>query len=227
MAYNAQQLSINWLFDVPSVGEVAVTGLSFSGGASWTGAVAAVNQLDEADCQLLIEAMASLMNTAELQWADYSRLYGVKVAPVGTNGLYLPGGLAEVEATEPFAGDSQQILPQSTCVLSLRTVTTVGKGNYGRMYLPHTKLGQPVGQAVSNSTITTAVAVAGAEFVGACNVIMNNAISDSVLPVIMGQTGSGTQKTITNVAVDSVTDTQRRRTNGIPNIYSFADVELV
>jgi len=227
MAFNAQQISVNWIFGISGTDEVAYTGMSYSFGAGWTGAAAAVNALTDTDLEALYVAMTALMDTAQLQWADYSNLVGVKVAALDTEGHYLPtASIKQWEAAVVEHGASQQILPQSTVVVSLRTVTTLGKGNYGRMYLPHTKVGQGAGDASGNLGTVGPIATNAGAFVEDVTAALRTGTDVDVVPVIMGQTGVGTQKLVTHVMVGTVTDTQRRRRNRLVEVYADQVVTL-
>jgi hypothetical protein len=219
-----QHIRITWRFNVFSTDEIAETSLNFSGGvAPWTGAVATLAELDESDLDDTAASLVTLMGTSGLNWADYSTLVSTKAAAIGTDGSYLTDPLIAV-LSPSVSGTAGNTLPQDTCCLSLRTNTNVGQGVRGRMFLPHTRMTLPAGFAITSSVTRDAIATAGAAFVDAVNTSLSAAVTGDLIAVIMGQTGSGTVKGVTFVRCGGVTDTQRRRRNGIPELYSVAAV---
>lgn len=224
MAYDRQLLRVRFSFTVTGTDEIADTGLTYSTAPGWTGAAAALAELAAADVgPSLIGNMVTLMDTTQAQWASYSELRSVKIAALGTDGDYL-----EVEDNpyiyedpDPDSGASENILPQSTICCSLRSGFTTGKANYGRMYLPHTKIAQGTGLAVGDPTSALAVANAFRTFVNACTDDINAETTAVLFPVIASFVGSGTAKGVTEVAVGCVTDTQRRRRNALAENYQF------
>jgi len=213
------------MFDIAGTDEIADTSLNFSSGAGWTGAVTALAELDSGTLATIRQSYVEdlLDGLANISWADYSRLLALKVAAVGTDGLYLTDARIS-EATTPSAGTAVGILPQDTVVLTTRSGFTIGGGNYGRMYLPHTSIGTVTGSPYANSTNTAAVAADGASFVGVVRDAINGDVTATMIPAIMSQVGSGTVKEIASVQVGNLTDTQRRRRNRLPETYATAAV---
>lgn len=224
MAYDRQFLRISYGFIVEGSDEIADTSISYSSAAGWTGASAALGEIGanpnwSGD---VVGAFGQLMEGPYSTWASYSSLNSVKIAAIGTDGAYLTDPLLE-ELGTPLSGLDNSVLPQSTIVLSLRSGLTLGKGNYGRMYLPHTRLPLDVGSPKSTSVATAATAVRGATFVNDLTTALNTETTATIFPVIMSQTGI-ISKGITQVAVGDVTDTQRRRRNRLTEVYSFEDL---
>lgn len=225
MAFAGQHLRFTWKFAVASTDEIAETNLCYTGATPWTAAAASLAELDAGDLEDLSDAMATLMGTTGLNWALYSSLVGVKAAAIDTTGSYVAGAdPVEFVDTTPPTGTAGNIPPQSTVCVSTRTVTNIGQGVKGRMFLPHTLMTLPSGFAITSSTTRDDIADAAALFIAACTSIINAAITATVGPAIMGQTGSGTVKAITEVRVGGVNDTQRRRRNNIPEVYSVTAV---
>lgn len=222
MTYAGQFLNLEWGFTTTSV-EVAYTGLNVTSVApAWAGAVAALGELETADIgQNLISDMGDLMSTAACQWADYSTLSNLKISARSTTGAYLTDPLV-YEADPSFVGDSQQILPQSTIVLSLRSGFTLGRANYGRMYLPHTKVGQAAGHIEGDTAAAAAVAAAGSDFVNSVIDRINDEVTAVLQAAIMSAVGAGTTRGVTTVGVGVITDTQRRRRNKLAENYQFS-----
>lgn len=223
MAYDREFLRVQWLYIDISSEEEAVTGLSFSDVGIFSGANAALAQLAAFtnSGQDLFGAMEALMVESFLNWANYSRLTGVKVSAIGTNGLQTTPPF-EYEHATPVLGDDTATMPQLTVVGSLRSGSTFGSANFGRMFLPHTRL--PLGTASSSSdtSITGPLVNDFATFVNAVKDIINTAVTPNLEPFIMSNQSPKPSKPVLEVAIGTVTDTQRRRRESIPEIYSFA-----
>jgi hypothetical protein len=221
MAYGGQFLKITWMFTVNGSDEVADTSLNYTSTPPWTGAAAALAELDSGDLVAMRDHYVDqMMDFDFISWGDYSNLVGIKVAAIGTNGLYLTDPLI-AETDTPDSGNAVGVLPQASVVLSLRSGFTVGKGNYGRMYLPHTTIGTVTETPFASSTITDGCAAAGKAFINAVTATMNGAITAPVGPVIMSQAAGTLSRVVAQVAVGNVTDTQRRRRNRLNETYSF------
>jgi hypothetical protein len=222
MAYDRQHLRIDWIFDVLTTDEVAITSMNFSQVGTWSGAEAALAELEWATGTgfNVAEDLVTMMDNANLFWGNYSRLIAVKAAAIGTNGLYLAEPKM-FELTTPEVGASTTTLPQSTVVLSLRSGSSFGKANYGRMYLPHTRLGLVTGTPKSNGATTSIVAGLGTDFVEAVTAELNADTTDNIQPFIMSNSAPAPSKPVLQVAVGDVVDTQRRRRNRITEEYSF------
>jgi hypothetical protein len=224
MAYDRQQLRIDWGFSIEGTDEVAVTGLSFAAGTGWAGAEAALLDMQVGVvAPTLLGDMLTFMSTTQLNWADYSELNYCKIAAVGVDGHYLdfPENPVLFEDPTPDDGTFTIVLPQSTIVLSLRSGFTTGQANYGRMYLPHTRHTQAGGSSVGSVANSDLIAEAGATFIEALKTDITAATSSGILPMIMSAAGSGTAREVVSVAVGTVTDTQRRRRNKLTEVYSF------
>ena len=120
----------------------------------------------------------------------------------------------------PDSGTATGIPPQNTVVLSLRSGFTVGKGNYGRMYLPHTTLGTQTDSPFAASANTAAIALTAKDFVNNITTQINAATTATLFPAIMSQAAGTPTKGVTEVAVGNVNDTQRRRRNRLQETYS-------
>lgn len=220
----SQSLMISYLFTVTGTDEVAVTSARWSSVLGWTGAVAALAEIETADAMGgYYNEFAELMSNGALNWATYSVLAGVKIAAVGTDDLYLAPPLVYTEIA-PSDGTVENNPAQCTCVLSLRSGLTIGRANYGRMYLPHCRPGQATGQAVMTSGTTEAIAVAGKTWMNNTTDQLNSECTATLFPQIMSAVGSGVARPVAQIAVGNVTDTQRRRRAQIPETYSFEDL---
>jgi len=222
MAYDRQQLRVDWIFRVDGTDEIAITGCSVSGAADFDAAAALENFDTPVDGLTLDTAMQNLLSPAPIAWASYSTLTDIKVAALGTDGLYLVEPKI-YSASSPASGSLEQIVPQQSVVLSLRSPTTLGRANYGRMYLPHCLL--PLLAGTPTASVATAdAAVADAQtFLNIVNDTFNVGSNPAVLQ-IMSSVGAGLSRGVTRCAIGTVNDTQRRRRNRISEVYSFATV---
>jgi len=220
MTYGGQQLKITFMFTVEGTDEIADTSLSYTTAPGWTGAAAALAELDISDAVAIRDFYNDdLMDLSHISWADYSNLVGVKIAALGTNGLYLVDPLI-ADTDTPDSGTAVGIPPQNTVVMSLRSGFTVGKGNYGRMYLPHTTLGTQTTSPFAASANTAAMALNGKDFLNHITSQINAATTAVVFPAIMSQAAGTPTRGVTNVAFGNVNDTQRRRRNRLQETYS-------
>lgn len=223
MAYDRQYLNIDFGYAIGGTPEVAHTGVKYSTVTGWTGAVVALGEIqaNETACLTAIAAaMNTLMNSSSLAWADYSDFVSVKVSAHGTDGLYLADPLVFEAAID--SGASGNVLPQSTVVLSLRSGFTLGKANYGRMYLPHTRSTLTAGGPFVASGDTGPIATAGATMLNDVTTAITDETTAVLFPCILSKIGSGFGRGVTNVKVGNVIDTQRRRRHQLPETYSTA-----
>jgi len=221
MAYVSAFWKITWGFTVANSDETAYTSLSIAG-AAVTDPAPSPSTLNSGDLSDLADAMLGLMGGGGMGWADYSHLTSVKVAKIGTDGHYTEDPVvAEVGGSN--AGSSTSVHPQLTVVVSLWSGESLGKGNYGRLFLPHTAL--PVQSGDPRAAASSAITV-----VTNAGIFLENVTAVTVPawatgePRIMGQTGSGTNKPVTQLRVGRVTDTQRRRRESLDEDYQVVAV---
>ena len=171
--------------------------------------------------------LESVTGAAETFWgalqariARGTRLNSVKVAPVDEDGRYIDNMDSVVyDWQTPLAGSgSTAHPPQVSVVASLTTGTRRGNATHGRMYLPLTAINIDSNNFSIDTTNRQLIARSVAN-------LLNDtvgAIADITLdPVVMSNIGSGTTRTITNVAVGSIPDTQRRRRNRFTEEYTI------
>jgi hypothetical protein len=223
MAYDRQQITVSWLFKDLSSPEVAVTGLNLSAVGTYIGAVGNLAEIDVAGStgNGLMAEMETLMSNPNLFWGNFSQLYAVKVAAVGTDGHYLTDPKIH-EADVTYIGGSTTTVPQSTVVCSLRSGSGIGSANYGRMYLPHTRLGIVTATSSSNVATTAVVASVFKTFVNnVASLVNGDTTGVDVQPFIMSNQAPKPSKPVVQIGVGTVTDTQRRRRNRIHEDYSY------
>jgi len=141
----------------------------------------------------------------------------IKLAPIGTDGLYPPGEDA-VEHVYPGAGiagsgvTTQTWPPQCTLAVSLTTAATRGLGHIGRFYTPplasllgtDARLPSSVVSNLLGTTRTLLLAINGAADVGTVGVVT--------------KAHSGTSRVVTGLSGGRVVDTQRRRRRSIDEL---------
>jgi len=222
MAYTTTFTRVTWLFAIGGTEEVAATSvdLTIPGATTYNAVLAQANQ--GASAEDYYGTYDSLFTGigGELLWGDYSDLVGCKVAAIGTDGTYVADPVLYTAPT-PTSGDDLNVPPQCTVVLSLRSGAVLGKGNYGRMYLPHSRFAMATGVPYTDSGITDDVAATAKDFLDAVNTISNTAVAGSAVS-ILSQAGAGSSKAVQEVWVGRITDTQRRRRNRLTENYSVA-----
>ena len=222
MAYDRQALRFTWLYDIQGTEEIANTSYHTSGAAGWTGAEEALDDLSDAQMSDLYDAWILQYDVTNYVWANYSRLGALKVAAIDENGLYL----TEPRIFEPVTaatGDGANVLPQSTIVASLRSNSTIGPANYGRMYLPHSRIGLDTTTPFAEGSPCATLASFLATYIETSNAVTNGLSSPS-LAQILSSKGAGAAKGVQRVGIGNVTDTQRRRRNRLQETYFFEPV---
>lgn len=228
MSYPGAIIRVSWGFAVANTDEVAQTSLIFADPATPSADYGApIGLVTDADCDNLLAAMSGLLAT--FLWADYSQLVSLKVAvqkwtttSTGTGWHYSQEPKIR-EGGTPSAGGSSNVFPQLSPVLSLRSGSTLGKANYGRMYIPHARWNLPAGQATTTTGTALTAATAGATFIDTVNTLMAARYPD-VQASIVSTVGTGTVKGVTRVGMGVVLDTQRRRRSQLEEQYQFATV---
>ena len=225
MAYDRAFLRITWLFTIINTDEIAMTSLNFSEVADPSfNAPAALAEINMPVVGPLLGArMATLLESTAVFWADYSRLVAVRIAAVTAAGPEFDPAKTWEDGT-PAAGNNTQIIPQASVVMSLRSGSSTGSANYGRMYLPHTEVLLADVQPRAAPATTAAFVTAAQSFIAGVQADLDAAITPRVDPMIMTQVVGGTSKRITQVAIGDIVDTQRRRRNQLPENYAFATV---
>lgn len=225
MAYDRGFLKVSWLFAVSNSDEIAVTSLNFSDPADVTfnspAALAEINM--PVVGPLVLARMATLMSTSAATWADYSELRAVRIAAVLATGTEFDPA-KQFDDSTPAVGASDNVVPQCSIVLSTRSGSSAGSANFGRMYLPHCQLLLGNLTARSSPTLTAAMATAAQTFVSGVTSDLDAVVTQSVIPMIMTQVAGGTSKRIIQIAIGDVNDTQRRRRNQLPELYTFRSI---
>lgn len=168
----------------------------------------------EVEHQAALDAYSAWMTAAGNAVSSYHRLLGLKVAPIGTNGLYPPGEVSkELLLATAVSGltTGSGVIPQQTCVVSLLTDLARGRGNRGRIYPPPQAAGVTVTGGIAPSNQQT--------FADNAAALINSVQTALGAPVCVGSELANTLRPVTRVEVGRVIDTQRRRRGAISEDY--------
>lgn len=223
VAYDRKYLKISWLFRDTSSLEVAVTSLHVAGTSTSYDPVPDLPSYDATVCETLLTAYGTMLGAGAITWANYSSLHGIKVAAIDTAGHYLTDPVVHERTGTAIHGGSTEVLPQCTVVLSLWSGASLGKGNYGRMYLPHTRLTLNTSSSVAASTTQTALKADAKTFLNAVNTVAGGISTGTGLRI---PSNVGFNKAVAYVRIGKVTDTQRRRLNALDEDLAFGTVAL-
>jgi hypothetical protein len=224
MAYDRQFVLLTWNFSILGTQEVANTTLHISGDTGFDAASALAN-LDSSDLAALNTSMRVLMGTTEINWANFSKFEGIKAAAKDVAGHDIAAPKELATGTPASGSATTTVFAQDTIVVSLRTATTFGRANYGRMYLPHSGMTRFTGVPQAADATCAAVAAAAVDFIENVNVVTNTGAEPGGAS-IMSKAGTGTAKAVTRVAVGNLVDTQRRRRNRLAETYQFDTVTI-
>lgn len=210
MAYPGQFLKLTFGFFVIGTKEIAQTSLHLYGGPTFD-AVAALADWDDGDAQDIANSYNSeLMAATSLYWADYSTLSTVKLAAVGTNGLYLTDPHVTELGTPHTGGTNGPIGPQCSRIVTFRSGSGIGVANVGRMYLPHTAGPLTSGSPYLTTATVSSLTAKAVLFYGDVNT-KGGGLGTGCTWQLLSRKGSGTAKPITLIGCDNIIDTQRRR----------------
>jgi len=225
VAADREYMKVTWIFHIEGTDEIANTSLNFSNSTITTmDAVTVLADLDwPTDGAAMAGRMTTLLGSANIRWADYSELVGVRVAAVGTTGLELatPKLYTLSPTVDGTAGD---VNAQSTIVLSLRNSAFGPGAKFGRMYLPHTSFALLTNSPLADPSDVSAFATACETFIEGCETSMNASIAEVLNSMIISQITGRPSRAVAQIAVGNVTDTQRRRRNALPETYVFRTI---
>jgi hypothetical protein len=216
--YSAGHYIAAFLFDVSGTDEIAQTTLKFGPAAPQPS-----HEVPDVDfAHDVSDIFVTFLTQAPIRRATYSRYLGCKLAYVTSTGLYEEDA-ATYELPSPLAGNQDGVAPQLTMALSLRSGSGLGKGNYGRMYLPH--CGQGTGSTPYFDGNRATIASAAVTMLTSVNLRAAAAVTGGaarIYAALAEQPPSA--KPILQVGVGRVTDTQRRRRNALTEEYVFASL---
>lgn len=223
MPYATASLYATWHHTINGTDEVAQTGLHISGtGFDDADAIAAASALTTPQLTELADAWLEVWSESLFRCANYGRFVGVRVAPVGVGGLELADA-RELDVT-PVAGPSSGAIPQASTVLSLRSGSSFGRANYGRMYVPYSSPELAATTPYITASNVPFLADAAKAFLDRVNVVAT-ALGAGLGVSILSPIGPGTTKSVLQVGVDRVVDTQRRRSRQLEHVYTFSTLD--
>lgn len=224
MPYPKESLKISWLFAIAGLSEVADTGCHVStlGGAAFNSSAALAAVTNANMDSLLADYMQMITFGGGNIMFDFGRLTGLKIAALDASGKYL-GAPKTRTITTGNAGTLTNGKAQLTEVLTLWSGLTFGRANFGRMYLPYTRLANNGGQPTSTTAQTVGLATAGATFIGQINTLANTWTAGAGV-VNLSAVGAGTVKAVAFTRSGTVTDTQRRRRKQLIELYDTEPV---
>jgi hypothetical protein len=209
VAYDRKFLRWTWGFhDASPTEETAYTSLHTSGINTNYDPVPDLSALTTSQMDDLLTSMFTLLTYSSFGWADYSYLEHLKVAAVDVNGHYLTDPKIRLVGAGTWKGETATTHPQLSVVMTLWSGATLGKGNYGRMYLPHTAM--PLATTGSTSTSGTADSCVthALTFLGDVNTLAGSLTTGAGLRI---PCSVGFSRPVAKVRFGRVTDTQQRR----------------
>lgn len=164
----------------------------------------AVSQAQADACYTLASA---LMSNVTFSMKSVHRFVGVKLAPIGTDGKYIPSEIAYIKEGTPVTGagtGGEPWPPQCAVAITLRTAIPRGRASRGRFYLPGMqgtigtdgRLGAGRPATILSPLVTFIQGL--------------NAVTDLGQVQVMSKV-AGERATVTAIECGNVVDTQRRR----------------
>lgn len=157
-----------------------------------------------------------------------ARLDYVKVNPIGPDGRYwnqertIERRWAAGDAPSGVNGPG---LAQNTVVVSLLTDAQRGRASRGRFYPPTGALVSSASTGRISNTLTQQMADSAAVLIEGLNNQPGLDLEDPTVVVASDLGEPGPVRPVTSVAVGDVVDTQRRRRNQLPELYSVATID--
>ena len=183
------------------------------------GAITAFADLEPVDFKTAIDAAFGGANGI----CDFLTLTWIKLALIGTDGLYLEEAKIYDYPT-PLQGTSNFIMsPQDTVVVSLLTDTPRGLANRGRIYLPSGFAQPGAGTGVIGSTGVNTVLTKFHTFFDAVNTVGQTS-TPPVFVSVASATRTGAIHIVQSIEVGNIVDTQRRRRNRLSESYTSQDL---
>jgi len=184
--------------------------------------------LEGLDMTAIADLIGAWFVSAGMHLHNHARLLSVKIAAIGTTGLYLEGAdPREVMPTlGPLGGaDAAVRYPnQVAFCVSTRSATSIGRATKGRFYLPLPADGINMNGKVDAARASGRASLTAAMFTS-LNTLLESGSGDDSNLVIMSAVGTGRTLGITKVRCGVVLDTMRSRRNALTEDYS-ADVAV-
>lgn len=221
MSFDRQHIKITYLWHIFGEPEIAENGLQVCGGPTFD-AEASLASIGAGSLASFGQTLITTLVNDPFRLAVYARLDSVKAAAVDTSGHYL-GAPVEEAVTMLSLGSSGSVTPQTSICVSLWSGEVFGRANYGKTYIPYTKLDNDTGKAYASDAATAAAATAMDAYLTGLNGVVGGWAGSPSLHNL-SRLGSGATKLVTKVRVGRVMDTQRRRRNKLTEAYSESDL---
>lgn len=208
MAWDRKALKISFLFTEASQFEHAVTSVHVAGTSTSYDPTADLPSYTQTVANTLGAAMQALMANSNTNWMSYSTLTGVKIAALDQNGRYLTDANTYSVSGTGYTGTHSGLPPQCTICVTLWSGQHLGKGNFGRMYLPHCGFALAGAATGASTAVAAQVRTAAKTFLDAVNSTATAISAGTGLRIMSGVT---TSKAVAQVGVGTLIDTQRRR----------------
>lgn len=213
MAYPVPLVRVQYLFESTVGGEKAQTGYMVEPGAA---ATAFVNAMVQIDAEALMTSFANIWKAADIFTADYAKLVGLKVAPISTSGTYLGEAKTFARGGTAIVGTNPQVPPQCSVCVSFSSTESLGRANYGRMYLPFTRLNQGTATPYGAPTAINTFATTAQTWFSSTETTLGLIQAGSRIVIA---SKLGVLKDVKAIKVGNLTDTQRRRRRQLPETY--------
>jgi hypothetical protein len=196
----------------------ALDGTGVSPPAPDDDAVEAVKELVE---DFHANELSHISNEVKLDW--------VKIAKRDTAGADTDAPAIWEFTTAPLGLSATHMPFSSAAVVSLRSGSTFGRANFGRMYLPCVASEiNPLTNGRFDSTTTSNLAGTAGALIDGINSHLSGFWSGGIAGFNvrnLSKVGSGTAKKVTSVYVGNVPDTQRRRRNALAEVYATQAID--
>jgi len=175
--------------------------------------------VDQAQVDALAAATSTMFHDANLAICPWNKMTAIKLAPIGTDGLYPPGEDAVEHNYAPAILGGAVVgtiiwPPQCAYSVGLKTAADRGPGHIGRFYLP------TMAYNVNTSTggvgdLSVSISAPLTTWIHAINATANVGTVG-----VIGKVGSGSSRVATGLRFGSIVDTQRRRRRQLPEVYT-------
>jgi hypothetical protein len=186
------------------------------------------NGTDVFDYQVLVDELAvkigEWFNDIRTHIDGFAQLDWVKIAVIGTDGLYLEGPWIHDFDTPVYGNSVIYVAPQLSVACTLVTDVKRGAGRFGRIYPPLT------GKASSGGADVDTVDRANSfmSLINNLNFVLNEAFPPLIAGpriIVASKVGAGLNATVTTVKVGQVIDTMRSRRNNIKEVYTIRELD--
>jgi len=216
-----------------SVTRVTISGQAFGGNEIWSTGfflgeeAAGTSNPTQGAVDAIATAWETFFEHTDVKIANDYTTTQVKMAQLNTDGTtQLDNVVYHNYVTPPVGIEGGQVYPaQLSIAVTLMSSLVRGLASKGRMYIPGCV--QPIGSdgAISASNVGS-MATAFQTFLNAVNTAMPSTVN--VINASFGRTTPtvvpGVNKTVNNIKIGGIYDTQRRRRNGLNEVYQTRSI---